>query len=258
MTYPRLRNFCLTLFACFLLFGCSGGATSFSHSQKPVAPEGFQIKDTGQWDGTLYRGGIWVTHPAASEPERVVIRNSSTGRETVGALYPGEKEDSPPIRLSSDAAQALGLRANRRTSIHIVAEHGSLLQSNVVRNQDAVGSTPPQTVVGANSTNTAQTTSRPAPALSKSAPSRSIRPAMAPQAVKSRLQIAVFSNRANAERAVRSLRDRGVPAQVRQVSRGTTVMYNVDTPPIRTGAALSRLLSLARVLGFRDAYATLP
>ncbi|MDG1458869.1 MAG: SPOR domain-containing protein [Pseudoprimorskyibacter sp.] len=258
MTHLRTQHIRLLIFACFILAGCSLGGNAVIHSQRSVSSDGVSISDTGVWDGTQYLGGIWVTHPAASSPEWVVIRNASTGREAIGVLYPGDQEDFPPIRLSSDAAQTLGLGANRRAAIQIVADHGSQLHNAALTNQGAGLSTTPPIVDATNQPTPAPAISNPTSSLSQYAPSRSIRPEMAPLAGNSRLQIAVFSNRSNAERAVRALRDRGVPAQVRRVSRGTTVLYNVDTPPIRTDAARNRLLSLARVLGFRDAYATLP
>jgi rare lipoprotein A len=42
------------------------------------APEVFDVTDEGLWDGRPSLGGVWVAHPDATDPERVMIRNTET------------------------------------------------------------------------------------------------------------------------------------------------------------------------------------
>jgi cell division septation protein DedD len=86
------------------------------------SPQVFSATDQGLWDGRPSLGGIWVAHPGATSPERVVIRNTATGRETMGALFRREREmPGPRIQVSSDAAAALGMVAGSPAELSVVA-----------------------------------------------------------------------------------------------------------------------------------------
>jgi cell division septation protein DedD len=86
------------------------------------APEAFSANEEALWDGRPSLGGIWVAHPDVSGPERVLIRNPATGRETTGALFRRERTmPGPPIQVSSDAAAALGLLAGAPVELRVVA-----------------------------------------------------------------------------------------------------------------------------------------
>jgi cell division septation protein DedD len=86
------------------------------------SPETFSATDQGLWDGRPSLGGVWVAHPDATSPERVVIRNTETGKETTGALFRREREmPGPRIQVSSDAATALGMVAGSPAPLTVVA-----------------------------------------------------------------------------------------------------------------------------------------
>lgn len=85
-------------------------------------PEIFSVRDDGLWDGRPSLGGVWVAHPDAVDPERVVIRNTETGDSIVGALFRRERENPGPLlQVSSDAADALGILPGAPTLLEVVA-----------------------------------------------------------------------------------------------------------------------------------------
>ncbi|MEP0156659.1 MAG: SPOR domain-containing protein, partial [Pseudophaeobacter sp.] len=72
------------------------------------APDVFQVNEAGLWDGRPSLGGVWVAHPDAKDPERVIIRNTFNGKFVIGALFRREREiPGPRLQISSDAAAAL-------------------------------------------------------------------------------------------------------------------------------------------------------
>ncbi|MEO1641463.1 MAG: SPOR domain-containing protein [Pseudomonadota bacterium] len=84
-------------------------------------PDIFEVTDRGLWDGRPSLGGVWVAHPDAVDPDRVVIRNTENGRSIVGALFRRERENPGPLlQVSSDAAEALGLLAGAPTELNVV------------------------------------------------------------------------------------------------------------------------------------------
>ncbi len=97
-------------------------ANSTARGGDVEAPEIFQVSDTGLWDGRPSLGGIWVAHPDVVNPERAMIRNTATGKSTIGALFRRERENpGPRIQVSSDAAAALGLLAGQPMALSVVA-----------------------------------------------------------------------------------------------------------------------------------------
>jgi cell division septation protein DedD len=86
------------------------------------APEVFDVTDEGLWDGRPSLGGVWVAHAEATDPERVIIRNTETGRFVIGALFRRERENpGPPVQISSDAAAALDILAGAPTTVQVIA-----------------------------------------------------------------------------------------------------------------------------------------
>ena len=86
------------------------------------APEVFSKRDAALWDGRPSLGGVWVAHPDARTPERVIIRNTESGRETIGALFRRERMNPGPIfQVSADAAAAVGMLAGAPTGIEVIA-----------------------------------------------------------------------------------------------------------------------------------------
>ncbi|NOC44180.1 SPOR domain-containing protein [Ruegeria sp. HKCCD7559] len=92
-------------------------------SQRDIeAPEVFQTTEAGLWDGRPSLGGIWVAHPDASQPERVVIKNTSNNKSVTGALFRRERNlPGPALQVSSAAAKELGMLAGAPTKVSVVA-----------------------------------------------------------------------------------------------------------------------------------------
>jgi hypothetical protein len=116
------------------LSGCLDGTgsltgTSPDSSRTPQAverdieaPQVFSKRDRALWDGRPSLGGVWVAHPDVRTPERVIIRNTETGRETIGALFRRERMNPGPIfQVSADAAAAVGMLAGAPTGIEVIA-----------------------------------------------------------------------------------------------------------------------------------------
>ncbi|MBK0398496.1 SPOR domain-containing protein [Limibaculum sp. M0105] len=87
-----------------------------------LAPDVFAAQGEARWNGTRTIAGIWVAHPAARRTTRARIFNLSTGRAADGALFRREgMAPDVPLQISSEGAQALGMRVNRSADIVIVA-----------------------------------------------------------------------------------------------------------------------------------------
>lgn len=124
----------LSLGACQMTQGAADGAAMTSgvpqasgNSERVIerdveAPEVFQVDEAGLWDGRPSLGGVWVAHPTAHDPERVLIRNTTTGATVIGALFRRERENpGPRFQVSSEAANALGILAGAPTDIEVTA-----------------------------------------------------------------------------------------------------------------------------------------
>ena len=86
------------------------------------APEVFSANEAGLWDGRPSLGGVWVAHPDVTEPERVIIRNTTNDMFVVGALFRREREiPGPRLQISSDAAEALGMLAGAPVKLNVTA-----------------------------------------------------------------------------------------------------------------------------------------
>lgn len=86
------------------------------------APEIFNAKEAGLWDGRPSLGGVWVAHPDVKEPERAIIRNTANGQYVIGALFRKERDTpGPRLQVSSDAAAALGMLAGAPSNLDVVA-----------------------------------------------------------------------------------------------------------------------------------------
>ncbi len=86
------------------------------------APDVFQMSGAGLWDGRPSLGGVWIAHPEATDPERVMIRNASNGETVIGALFRRERTGpGPRFQVSSDAASALGMTAGAPVELDVTA-----------------------------------------------------------------------------------------------------------------------------------------
>ena len=100
----------------------SSGRASQSAERDVEDPSTFSRRENALWDGRPSLGGVWVAHPDVSGPERVIIRNTTNGQETIGALFRRERMNpGPAFQVSGEAASAIGILAGAPTMIEVVA-----------------------------------------------------------------------------------------------------------------------------------------
>ena len=105
----------------------SGARSGTAFSSGPVErdiedPRIFSKRENGLWDGRPSLGGVWVAHPDVRSPERVIIRNTENGQETIGALFRRERMNpGPAFQVSGEAANGIGMLAGAPTMIEVVA-----------------------------------------------------------------------------------------------------------------------------------------
>lgn len=100
-----------------------GAGRSGSSVERDVEdPSLFSKRENALWDGRPSLGGVWVAHPDVRSPERVIIRNTTNGQETIGALFRRERMNpGPAFQVSGEAANAVGMLAGAPTMIEVVA-----------------------------------------------------------------------------------------------------------------------------------------
>ncbi|ATX66599.1 SPOR domain-containing protein [Roseinatronobacter bogoriensis] len=125
----------LGLVASVGLAACMNGENATSSRADPATSRSGQIverdiedasvfsrREPALWDGRPSLGGAWVAHPDAKTPERVIIRNMTSGQETIGALFRRERMNpGPAFQVSAEAANAIGILAGAPTEIEVVA-----------------------------------------------------------------------------------------------------------------------------------------
>lgn len=233
------------------------------------APEVFQVTDQALWDGRPSLGGVWVASDAATDPERVILRNPANGKFVIGALFRREAfNPGPPLQISSDAAAALGMVAGQPGTISVTA----LRREEVP--VEAPDATKPILDANAGVTTTAldapqgsatPAASAPAPAVPKApaplpdqpaakpatdpaAPAATPAPTASGGAV---IQIGIFSVEANAKRAADTLTKAGISASVKAETAQGKSFWSVTA----TGSGDRKaLLDKVKGLGFKDAY----
>ncbi len=254
--------------------GFSSGTRTELIEHDVEAPDVFQVTEAGLWDGRPSLGGVWVAHPDARDPERVIIRNNANGKFVIGALFRREREiPGPRVQISSNAAEALGMLAGAPVEVNVTA-----LRKEAVEEQSeesafealqtaALETTPLETtplettplsddpIAGAAA---AIEASAPKPAAPK--PAAKPAPKPKPVAVSSKLekpfiQIGIFSVKANAKRTADIMRNAGIiPATLEGSSNGKP-FWRVVVGPANTKTERSQLLKQVRDTGFTDAYA---
>ena len=241
-----------------LLAGCAGldlgegtsndapSATTNLVERDVEAPGVVNISEAGLWDGRPSLGGIWVAHPDAKVPEKVLIRNPQTGKFVIGALFRREREFSgPSLQLSSDAADALGILGGQPTNVSVVAlRRQSVLletpEAEKAENQVIEESLDPiqQTAEAA-----IATADMPTP---KPKPSSLRMPY---------LQIGIFGVEANAYGAVSSMSAKGLSASMSKLTLNNKPFWRVIVGPAATTAEMSAMRQTVTAAGFADAYA---
>lgn len=241
-----------------LLAGCAGldlGEDTSSDAPSTVtnlverdveAPDVVNISEAGLWDGRPSLGGIWVAHPDAKDPEKVIIRNPQNGKFVIGALFGREREFSgPSLQLSSDAAEALGILAGQPTNVSIVALRR---QSIPVETPEAVKA---ENQVIEESLDPIQQTAEAAIAAADTTT-----PKPKPSSLrKPYLQIGIFGVEENARSAVSSISAKGLSASMSKLTLNNKPFWRVIAGPAATTAELSAMLKTVTDAGFADAYA---
>lgn len=235
-----------------------GGATSErSGSTRLVerdveAPEVFEVTDQGLWDGRPSLGGVWIAHPDATDPERVIIRNEANGRFVIGALFRRERDNPGPIlQVSSDAAAALNMVAGAPTELNVTA-----LRREEVSDPEIAPAAASAAPSGEIETSAIDPIGAAAAAID-AAEARAATPAPAPQTSsldRPYIQIGIFSVEANADRAARMMRDADLSPIVHEQSSSGRTFWRVVIGPAQTTAERDRMRETVRGLGFSDAY----
>lgn len=243
------------------------------------APQVYQVSADALWDGRPSLGGVWVASVDVKDPERVIMRNPANGKFVIGALFRRERDNpGPPLQISSDAAEALGLLAGQPGKISVTALRreeapeaapatpvldtaeplpaaaaGAIDAGGVATQPLDAPATAPAKAKGKDKKKAAETAAIASAALDATAPAASPAPAPAAPAPAASgagrpIQIGFFSVEANAKRAVDKLAKVGVTAQAKaETSQGKTYWSVVA----RGDAALLKKIKDA---GFADAY----
>ena len=243
------------------------------------APEVFNMTAQGLWDGRPSLGGVWVASADAKDPERVIIRNDATGETVIGALFRRERENpGPPIQISSDAAEALGLLAGQPAKVTVTAlrraedtptaataaaepakagkpakaaaqtepavlETGTLDTGAVAAAIDKADAKAPVMDSDAMATATPAASTAAAPAVPSPA-----------SGGKSYIQLGIFSIEANAKRAADTVTKAGANAAVRKEESKGKPYWSVVAGPAASAADREALMKKIKGLGFADAY----
>lgn len=263
----------LTLTGCEEFTGNTSPNAEISEDGVPMieqdveSPEVFSSNDQALWDGRPSLGGIWVAAPDVGDPERIVIRNPSNGKSTIGALFRRERfNPGPPLQLSSDAAKELGVLAGQPTKLEVVAlrrqsvPDPSFTPPPVEAASAADGEGVATEEIGATTLDDSDFASVAAAAIEETpAPTAAPAPAPEPQQQTSPLskpyiQIGIFAVEANANKTATMLRNNGITPTVKPTTSRGRQIWRVLAGPAQSSAERRRLLSQVRGLGFGDAY----
>lgn len=251
--------------------GAVNTATSTELVERDVeAPDVFQVTESGLWDGRPSLGGVWVAHPDARDPERVIIRNNANGKFVIGALFRREREiPGPRVQMSSDAAVALGMLAGAPVEVNVTAlRKEAVAETPVVALGDvsddiALGALAPAPIETASLDPIAgaaaaiEASGQPAAPtpVAAPAPKPAPKPVVSSSLDKPFLQIGIFSVEANANRTADIMRNAGMIPQVLAQSSNGKPFWRVLVGPAQTKSERTQLLKQVRDTGFTDAYA---
>jgi cell division septation protein DedD len=238
------------------------------------APEIFTLTAQGLWDGRPSLGGVWVATADAKDPERVIIRNDATGETVIGALFRRERENpGPPIQISSDAAEALGLLAGQPAKVTVTALRreddapptsepaaataGAEPAAPAEAEEPAVTAAPAALETGTLETGAVaaaidKAEAKP-PVMEPDAMAKAA-PAAPAAGGTSYIQLGIFSVEANAKRAADTVSKAGAPAVVRKEESKGKPYWSVVAGPAGSAADREALMKKIKDLGFADAY----
>lgn len=258
--------------------------TSADNSVKLVkrdveAPDVFQVTDKALWDGRPSLGGVWVAHPDVTEPERVIIRNTTNSKFVIGALFRRERETpGPVIQVSSDAAAALDMLAGAPAQLNVTAlrreaapdpaaaetdasddteadlaapaEVESMTLDPVIGAAAAIDAAEADRAGGDSGADAGETADAPEPTqVAAAAPARP-----ASSLDKPYIQIGIFSVEQNARNTAVAMRQSGmIPTVKEQSSQGKT-FWRVIVGPATSTSERGTLLKKIKDVGFDDAY----
>lgn len=227
------------------------------------APEVFQTTAMAQWDGRPSLGGVWIAAPRINDPERVIIRNPANGKFVIGTLF-RRAAAGEGMQLSSDAAQALDIKAATAVTLDVTAlrraDGGGAVDPSrpLLDSAETIGGGPVDEFAAASlaaaqdaqrlqipATPVLGGNTRPAGAAPVAAQSA---PAPAQAASGQPIQLGIFSLEANAQRARQLAAKAGLTTDIkRETSQGKT-LWSVSA----RGSAAD--LTKVKALGFPDAY----
>lgn len=241
------------------------------------APEVFQVTEKGLWDGRPSLGGVWVAHPSAKDPERVIIRNPANGKSVVAALFRREREiPGPRLQVSSEAAAELGLLAGAPAELSVTAlrkqkvpvapspAEDPFLEDPTEISQSTLDDpiAAAEAALDRTEKSTPRVGTRPAPKpAAKPATAKPVAaakpeaPAPSGTLFKPFVQIGIFSVEQNAENAADSLRGIDIIPTVKPGNSNGKKFWRVVAGPATNKADLAALLKKIKGLGFVDAYA---
>jgi len=257
------------------------GTTTTTIEKDVESPDVFQQSENGLWDGRPSLGGVWVAHPDAGEPERVIIRNEANDKFIVGALFHRERDfPGPRFQVSSDAAAELGMLAGAPVALNVtalrrqvipVAPEVSAPLVDTVETPETVQT--PETIAAAPLD---ATTSEPAESIDSvaSIAASAIEAAVAstnnddatdvvavaaPAVQRSSLekpyvQIGIFAIESNAQDTSSLLRNSGVLPTIKEFATAGKTYWRVIVGPIPTKSDRSAVIKKVKSLGFGDAY----
>lgn len=248
-----------------------GRATSSRTVERDVeAPEVFQMSETGLWDGRPSLGGVWVAHPAAIDPERVIIRNEGNGKFVIGALFRRERDvPGPRFQVSSDAAEALEMLAGNPANLSVTA----LRKETAAPEPDAEDAPVPApgtlatdeisegslkdpikaaeaALDRAEGTAVATAAAAPAP---KPTPMPTPKPTSSGRG-KPFIQIGIFSVETNAKNTAEALKRAGMLPTIKPGTSSGKAFWRVIVGPTTSKSERSSILKKVKDLGFADAY----
>ena len=239
------------------------------------APDVFSATEAGLWDGRPSLGGVWVAHPDVTEPERVIIRNTTNDKFVVGALFRRERDiPGPRLQISSDAAEALDMLAGAPAQLNVTAlrkEEVAVepeiepVEAETVAMPADVETTTLDPIAGAAAaidaaapTEVAAATPAIQPAATTPEPTKAA--ATTPRPTGSTLskpfiQIGIFSVEANAERTAKQMRSAGIIPTTKTFDRDGKTFWRVVVGPATSVSERGQLLTKVKDEGFTDAYA---
>ncbi|MEM8657039.1 MAG: hypothetical protein AAGF22_03000, partial [Pseudomonadota bacterium] len=99
----------------------TGGGILRVEEREVERPDIYATQARGLWDGRFSLGGRWIAVADNVKAERIRITNVDTGRVVEGALFQREANlPGPPLMVSMDAAQALGMQAGAPADLKVV------------------------------------------------------------------------------------------------------------------------------------------